>query len=282
MKAWIAAATAVGCAALVLLTPRPLDIAGGLLLGFVLPGYALTGALFPRRRALTRIERVVLAPALSLATLVVGGLLLYVCRAPLNQVSWTALTAGVTLAGLVAQAAQARATGSPEPAPAPRLQAAGATGTPAEAHTIMMSVVPAAAVQEPEAPPPGRLPRQLLPLVLVAAILGGAAWLSVETSLSTSSTTSVTAFSASPPGRSDADGNRTVVLKATGLLTSESPYRVTISAVAGDTAGTRDVTPDRDGEWTETVTVPDDVRVTFDLYRNDGDLFRSISVSAAE
>ncbi|WP_306211627.1 hypothetical protein [Actinoplanes sp. RD1] len=334
----VAAATLVS-ALLVLFTPRPFAVAGGLLLGFLLPGAALTQALFPVR-VLTRIERTVLAPALSLATLVLGGLLLYVCRAPLGRVSWTALTAGVTVLALIATtiprlrstggaAEDVTSTGDIRPA---RVAAApgaassagpagtsggrpsggpggasgggpgggrgGASGGPggasggaqevpgmAEAHTIMMQVVPPedeATVAARDRAQRRKLIRQLLPLVLVVAILGGAGWLSLSTSRSTYGTT-VTTLSASPPAPADADGNRTVVLKATGLLDEDAPYKVTVSPVAGDTKASRQITIDADGEWTETVTVPADNRVTIGLYRSgDDSAYRTVSIAATE
>ncbi len=284
----VAAATAVS-AALVLFTPRPIAAAGGLLLGFVLPGAALTEALFPRR-VLTRIERILLAPALSLAMLVVGGLLLYVCRAPLNRVSWTAFLAGVTVLALVVPLLPRRrsSTAPADPgvsAPEPASAAPVVSAAPASAaHTVVMQVVPVETAEQVAADRAAgrtRLIRQLLPLVLVVAILGGAGWLSLGTSLATDNTSAVTALSASPPAPADADGNRTVVVKATGLRTADAPYRVIVSSVTGTTARSRTVSPDADGEWTETVTIPADRRVTIGLYRADDDtVYRTISIAA--
>jgi hypothetical protein len=289
----ILAVTTLVSALLVLATPRPIAAVGGLLLGFLLPGAALTQALFPVR-VLTRIERTVLAPALSLATLVLGGLLLYVCRAPLNRVSWTALTAGVTVLALIATTIpRLRSTGGAaeditttgDISPARVVAAPQEVPGMAEAHTIMMQVVPAeneATVAARDRAQRRKLVRQLLPLVLVAAILGGAGWLSLSTSRSTYGET-VTTLSASPPAPADGDGNRTVVLKATGLLDQDAPYKVTVSPVAGDTRASRQITIDANGEWTETVTVPADNRVTVGLYRSgDDSAYRTVSIAATE
>ncbi|WP_305790194.1 hypothetical protein [Symbioplanes lichenis] len=288
----VAGATLVS-ALLVLFTPRPFAAAGGLLLGFLLPGAALTQALFPVR-VLTRIERLVLAPALSLATLVLGGLLLYVCRAPLGRVSWTALTAGVTVLALIATTIpRLRSTGGAaedvtttgDIRPARVVAAPQEVPGMAEAHTILMQVVPAeneATVAARDKAQRRKLIRQLLPLVLVVAILGGAGWLSLSTSQSTYDTT-VTTLSASPPAPADADGNRTVVLKATGLLDQDAPYKVTVSPVAAGTKASRRITIDANGEWTETVTVPADSRVTVGLYRSgDDSAYRTVSIAATE
>ena len=151
-RAAVAAVTVLSGAA-VLSGPRWLAVPGGLLLGFVLPGLALTAALFrggaparrawtaapsrrPRsaassqralnpassrrglsaassrrgssaassRRALNAVERTVLAPALSLAVLVGAGLIVHAAGYPLDRVSWTAATVGVTLAAVLAAA----------------------------------------------------------------------------------------------------------------------------------------------------------------------------------
>ena len=85
--------------AAVLFGPQPLAVAGGLLLALVLPGLAVTETVL-RGRKLARVERVVLAPALSLAVLVLSGLIIYVTGFVLNKVAWTSATVGVTLVGL--------------------------------------------------------------------------------------------------------------------------------------------------------------------------------------
>jgi hypothetical protein len=85
----------------VLFGPQPLAVTGGLLLALVLPGLAAGEALL-RGRKLARVERVVLAPALSLAVLVLAGLVVYGAGFPLEKIAWTSATVGVTLAGLIA------------------------------------------------------------------------------------------------------------------------------------------------------------------------------------
>jgi len=110
MRRWLLAFAGLAAAALVA-GPRPVAVPAGLLLALVLPGAAATAALFPGR-AVSRVERLVLVPALSLAVLVVGGLGLYLCGVTLTRWPWVALTAGTTV---VAAAATTRRPPGPTP-----------------------------------------------------------------------------------------------------------------------------------------------------------------------
>jgi uncharacterized membrane protein len=74
----------------------PLRWMGGALLAFLLPGLALTAALF-FGRVLSIVERSVLAPALSLAVLILGGLALNAARIRLTGPAWATMAASVTL-----------------------------------------------------------------------------------------------------------------------------------------------------------------------------------------
>ena len=89
----------VAAGAAVLFGPQPLALVGGLLLALILPGLAVTETVL-RGRKLARVERVVLAPALSLAVLVLAGLIVYITGFRLEKVAWTSATVGVTLLGL--------------------------------------------------------------------------------------------------------------------------------------------------------------------------------------
>jgi uncharacterized membrane protein len=89
-------AGAAGLAVAAQWAPALVRVPAGLLLALVLPGLALTAVLFGTRR-LSTVERLVLPPALSAAVLVLGGLALFAAGVPLGRVSWTALTAGVTV-----------------------------------------------------------------------------------------------------------------------------------------------------------------------------------------
>jgi len=89
----------IACGAAVLFGPQPLAVVGGLLLALVLPGLAVSETVL-RGRKLARVERVVLAPALSLAVLVIAGLMVYATGFRLEKVAWTSATVGVSLLGL--------------------------------------------------------------------------------------------------------------------------------------------------------------------------------------
>ncbi|UQU68290.1 DUF1616 domain-containing protein [Couchioplanes caeruleus] len=291
----ILAAVTVAAGAAVLAGPLPLTVAGGLLLGFVLPGMALTGALF-RGRELTAVERITLAPALSMAVLVVSGLVIHVCRLHLDRVSWTVATAGVTLLALVVPALLPRAVpaGAPaaedEPGPAaappPRLQLVPRdVAVIAEARTVVMSVVPPEDEEHlaaEEKARRGRLVRQLLPLVLVLAVLGGASWLSFGTSRETFQTT-VTALSAAPSGPVDAAGNRTVAVSVSGLVRADGPYTLTVTGPAGASVARRVISVTGAGTWTESLSLPGAQRLAVTLFRaGDTTAYRTLYISAVE
>ncbi|MEV4757067.1 hypothetical protein AB0J86_18410 [Micromonospora sp. NPDC049559] len=87
-------------AAAVFVAPAPAALVGGLLLALVLPGAALTRMLFPGR-VVSVAEWTVLAPAFSLATLVLGGLGLYAADVRLTREAWCLLTAVVTVVAAV-------------------------------------------------------------------------------------------------------------------------------------------------------------------------------------
>ena len=244
-------ALAVAAGAAVLFAPRPLAVAGGLLLGFVLPGTALLGALF-RRRTLSPVEQSVLAPALSMAVLIVAGLVGHVAGLRIDRLAWTGATVGVTLVAVVA----ARLLGRRAPAAGPPDRLPRPTGR--------------------------QLLRQVLPLALVAAVLGGASWLSFDTSRDSHDTV-VTALSATPSGPVNAAGNRTVRVSASGLQAGDGPYQVRVTGTARTPTVERTVAVTGDGTWTAALSMPGGQRMTVSLYRaGDTTAFRTLSVSAVE
>ena len=189
----------MAAAAGVLAGPSPTAIAGGMLLGFVLPGLALTEVLF-RRRTLSPVERIVLAPALSLAVLIVSGLLLYVAGVHLDRTSWTLAAAGVALVVAAADRGGAAGRAGPATTNRPRSDELARGGDrpdpPARAGEAATEFIPVIRDGDahPSMPPktpralPGpfapwsaehkvevrRLLRQLLPMILVVAVLAGA------------------------------------------------------------------------------------------------------------
>jgi len=291
----VVAALTVAAGAAVLLGPRPLAIAGGLLLAFVLPGMALIGAIF-RRRDLTTVERIVLTPALGMGVMVLAGLAIYAVGLRIDRVSWTVATVGTTLVALAASWLVARRT--PEPAPA-------AAGGPAAGHparpaageraarphglgqdaTVVISIAEvedALDVAAQEKAGRRRLVRQLLPLALVALVLGGAGWLSFTTSRTTHDTT-VTALWAAPPGPVDTAGNRKVEVSAKGLLADDGPYTVRVLRASGKVTLTRTVPVTGDGTWTEALSMPGTQRMTVNLYRaGDTTAYRTLYLSAVD
>jgi len=239
----VAAGTVLAGAA-VLVGPSQSAVAGGILLGFVLPGLALGESLF-RGRGLTAVERTALVPALSLAVLVAAGLIIYVAGYPLNRVAWVSATVAVTLAALVAAAVPGGrpAAGDTEPAERPRLR------------------------------------RHLVPLALVLATLGFAGVYSYRSSVRAYDVR-VTALSVSPPGTPDATGRRTVDLTATGLVAADGPYSVVISA-AGTATTRQTVTVPADGVWTDRLSLSSD-RTTISLYRTgETTAYRTLLIAAA-
>jgi len=293
----ILAALTVAAAAAVLAGPTPLAVAGGLLLGFVLPGWALLGVFF-RHRDLAAVERMVLTPALSMGLLILAGLAVNLVGLPINRVAWASVTAGVTLLALLAAAlwpAGPQAAKKEDPRPVgeklTRIEVGEKTvrlpdRAVGESATVVMTIIPAVPEDEQETALEQkarrrRLVRQLLPLALVVAILGGASWLSFGTSKATYDT-AVTALSAAPPGPVGSDGNRAVRVSASGLVDSDGPYTVTVSGV-GATTVRRTVTVGSTGTWTESIPMPADTRMTVRLYRaGDSTAYRTLAISAVD
>jgi hypothetical protein len=264
--AHILAGVTVAAGIAVVTGPRPVTIVAGLLLGFVLPGLALTAALF-RGRVLTLVERSVLAPALSLAVLVVAGLVAAVAGQRLDHPMWTAASVGVTLCALLVPGIPLPRR--PGPAVVPLL--AG------ERRSTGGSLPPLRATGPV---PVRRLARQLIPMVVVAAMLGGAAWLSVS-SARRSYNVAVTALSAAPPGAANTAGLRSVAVSATGLVPADGPYALVVTVPGGAETERRAVVP-TGGTWTGQLTIGSD-RTTVGLYRaGDATAFRTVYIAAVE
>ena len=349
MNRSLAVVTAVSAAG-VLAGPAPVQVAGGILLAFALPGLAVTAILF-RGRDLSAVERVLLAPALSLAVLIVSGLLMYAIGVDLDRVAWTAATAGVTLLALFAGALPARrrtaveatgepsdvssalagtaaraamapaaiATGStptgstPTGSTAPSSTAPGSTVGPAGTTVMTVLAVPDADTttglgdstdsetaaddvdptgSDDSADGPGddvaqggtgrqRLLRQVLPLVLALAVLGGASWLSYSSARDGFETT-VTTLSAEPPAAMNPAGLRTVRISATGLLAKEGPYRLVVTGENGRVIAERSVAA-AGGDWAGALSLPGRQRMTVHLYRAaEATPYRTLLISPQE
>ena len=282
--------------AAVLAGPGWLAVPCGLLLGFVLPGLALTPALFrgraPSRRALDGLERAVLAPALSLAVLVSAGLIVYAAGYALNRVSWTAATVGVTLvawpaAGLLRAGAFARLVRRLRRRTPGRLSRRRARSRSTTRRRVVRGRTRRVRHLTPpthESPvPPGRFARQLVPMVLVLAILGFAGRLSFADARRAAEVT-VTALSATPPSpiapeHRTAQLTRTVQVNASGLVAAEGPYSLLITAPHQDIFR-RPVAAARDGTWSAYLPLSPE-RTTISLYRGaDTTAYRTVYVAA--
>jgi hypothetical protein len=179
------------------------------------------------RRGLSRLERAVLCVALSLAVLVLGGLALHAAGVRLSTVSWLALTGGVTL--LAALVAYLRRV---DWAPFPRVAV-----------------------------------RPLAPLALAAALLGGAAWLSLATAQRQTAATPVTALSIVDVSGADTAGDtRSLTLEVTNQEAVAASYALTVTGTKGY-AVTLQLTVSRAAPWRRSLTVPLTDQVTASLYR---------------
>jgi hypothetical protein len=242
---------------------------------------ALTALLFRRPERLVAIERVMLVPVLSLGTLVLGGLLAWAARAPLHRVTWLALSAGVTLAGLAAVRLRDRRTPAERSASGPSgVRVRTRLPTSGDSALILPVFLDREGLFEPE--PMNRrrrLLRQVVPAVLAVLMLAGAGWLSLASSIRTHHVT-VTTLSVVPPGAVDSSGDRSVQVNATGLTSGTGAY--TLLVTSGTTSERTTVTADEHGLWNSTLQLPGDERLTLALYRaGETTALRTVIVAGA-
>lgn len=143
-----ASIAAVLCAILVALPVQGLRIAGALPLALLLPGYALTAAVFARER-LDGSQLALLTISLSLATLIIGAVLLSATAGGLETASWAALLVIVVIGGSLTAARRRRRgpRSKPRRVVRPRsydvLLLAGAVAVTAAASAIAWTPFPA-------------------------------------------------------------------------------------------------------------------------------------------
>ncbi|MFG1606641.1 hypothetical protein [Actinoplanes sp. NPDC049265] len=272
------AVATIAAAASVLAGPRALAIPGGIALGCLLPGLALNALIF-RYRALSAVERTVLVPGLSLATMIVAGLVLYVAGFKLDRVSWSLATAGITLAMLALRAVPERVwqgeeeddEEGPKTELIPRITDETATPLPGPF-----------APRSPEQRVERRtVVKQLLPMLLVLAVVGGAGWLSYTSSQDSYRVTVTTLYS-DLPGPVGSDGGWDVDIRATGLVEADGPYSVVVTDPTGNRIIERRVAGG-DGTWGATLRLPSASRMTIGLYRaGDTAAYRTVIVAAAQ
>lgn len=243
----------------VYLAPRPAALAAGLLLTLVLPGAALTRALFPGRR-ISVAEWIMLVPGLSLATLALGGLGLAAAGVPLTRRWWILLVAGVTVVAAVAGQLRSwyatRHTRLAEQDTDQVEQAKPATATAPrsggrERITFRRAVL------------------RLLPLALAAGLVGGAGWYSLR-SAEQHDREPFTALMMVPAFATEAPGpTRTVAIGIQCRERATTDYLIRIHGVDGfEERITARLRPNED--WARRVQVPSTGRVTVDLYRDGG------------
>ena len=249
---------AVICAGVVMAgAPAALRVPAGLLLAFALPGTALTAALF-QRRTISAVERCVLSAALSLAVVVLGGLVLYVAGARLATGSWSALTAGATVAAVIAGYVRRRHQ------PQDKL-------TGIETAEYGRALVP-----QVENLSLGRAAWRLVPLIVAVAVLASVGWLSLY-SASHQPTQPYTALSVTPPDHLDPQAvDRTVVIRLDCAEKDVTNYRVKVVGPNGFLVQFP-VTMRPGATFSQAVTVPATDKVTVDLFRDDDDApYRSV------
>jgi uncharacterized membrane protein len=252
----------------------PARVVAGLLLAFVLPGDAATATLFPGR-TLSSVERIVLTPALSLAAVVLGGLLANVAGLRLTAGTWGGITVCATtiLAG-VGYVRWWRRASRQRPDPAGQASAdddsgdsAPETTTPDKRWAIRTATG-------------GRLVWTVAPILLVVALLGVASWIAVGSASSQSQVT-FTALSVLPDDDPNPlDPTRPVTLAVDSHEAQTTQYVLTVRGETAD-LGQYPLLLVPGQVWKLSIRVPRTERITADLFKDsDTTPYRSVFLSA--
>jgi uncharacterized membrane protein len=228
-------------AALTIAGPAPVRIPAGLLLALLLPGLAVTAALFARRAdagygvTLSVLERLMIVAGTSLAVPAVGGLALHAARIRLDRISWAALAVAVTTVAAVVGLVRSWRRDGP---------AAGAPVVPRPARPA--------------------LGKRVALLGVAVAVLAGAGLISVHSS-QTRDDSRYTALWLSPVAQSRTA--RTVEIGVTNAERADVGYTVSVS---GGTVQTRRFAFSlRAGStWRSRLSVPADGSVAVNLYKD--------------
>jgi uncharacterized membrane protein len=257
-------AVTVGAAAGIVVATGPAvaRVPAGLLLGLLVPGVAAAYLLVPQSET-GHTRRLALAPVLSLAVLVLGGLGLYALGIPLTRASWVALTVVVTFLLAVAALVRARLT------PARNW---------AVSDTMHLGAVPA---RDALGQRPGRrLALRLAPLVLAAAILAGSGYFAWHDATRHDAATPFSELALVPAGPEKPTGTTwPVVIGVFNHERSAVKYDVRVSGPGNFTA---EFTPTVVGgsSWAKTLDVPTAGKVTVGLFRpGDKDPYRTVWIS---
>ncbi|MCW2639999.1 MAG: hypothetical protein JWP76_2305 [Dactylosporangium sp.] len=254
----VAAVVAVVAAAAQWVTPPFVRVPAGLLLAVVLPGLALTAALFPGR-VLSAVERIVLPPALSLAVLVVGGLGMFAAGIPLGRASWAALTVVVTVAAAVVTV----------------LRHGAADGGSAEETAMFGQVL----LVEREKMTVGAAAWRLAPLAVALVAIVGAGVFALRSAQSDGSPfTGLALVPAAVGAGQPAPPQRTVKLSVRCEEGVATEYALRVAGTGFERTFTFAL---RSGAiWSQTVKVPSTGTVTADLFKNGGGTpYRSVSLA---
>ena len=123
--------------------------------------------------------------------------------------------------------------------------------------------------------------RQLLPMIMVVAVLAGAGYLSFVSSRASYDVT-VTTLSAARPGPVNTAGNRVVEVTASGLVAGNGPYKLLITTSTGTKVLERAVPVDADRTWSAALVLPAAARLTVGLFRSgDTTAYRTLLIAAA-
>jgi uncharacterized membrane protein len=259
----IVAGVAALAAAIVSLAPTWLAAPAGLALALLLPGLALVRLLF-RRRVLSGSEQFALVPALSLATIIVGGILMYAVGLRLTRGSWAGLTAGVSIvaAGLV-YLRQMRAG-----------RRGWATEDTAEFGTVLAA--------RTEKVPLRRAAERLAPLALAVLLLSGAGYAALR-SAQQHFTKPFTALSMTTSGApvpvptNAALSQRNVIIRVNCAERGDTTYTLRLSGPNGF-GQTLPLRLAPGGIWSRGVDVPFPGKITADLFKgtDTGAAYRSV------
>jgi hypothetical protein len=241
----------------------------------------------------------VLAPGLSLAVLVVSGLVIYVAGFALNRNAWTSATAGVTVLALIVpavarsgrsvrraakRAAEKEADGRiADIAAAAALAVQAATQGPGENRvriqpddaTLLLPVVR----DTDDMTQQFFLPPLVVPAVKPPVVKPKPPLRSSHDSYDVT----VTTLSAAVPGPVNVAGSRVVAVSATGLIAADGPYSVRVSSADGVQTEKLTVAVPAGGTWSASLTMPGRQRMTVNLYRSgDTTAYRTLYIAADE
>jgi uncharacterized membrane protein len=242
----------------------PARWAAGVLLAFLLPGLSLTAVLF-FGRALSMVERAVLAPALSLAVLVLGGLVLNALRIRLTAQSWATLTASTTVvlagAGYARWWLTTRHGGTP-PVEVPRGGGAGHAQKASRATLVL----------------------KLASLAAIVILLAGASWLAITDAVKQQTQDTFTELSIVPEHDSNPTvGQRTVDIAVASHERGMTHYVMRVRGEQGPVLNQYTISLYPLQTWKQKVEVPVAQKVTAELFKGtDTTPYRTVFLSGLQ